>query len=109
MKSLVVGLFVIFASVAAVSANSISVTVDGTTYACTPGAGQVDCDKKVVLLVEKLNLCTNDGYGAMSCIDKIWPGFKSANPTCIEEGASYCLNKCKAGGYSVMQCLDKCQ
>lgn len=110
MKNLVVSFAIVFAAVSAFAVNSISVNVDGVNYACTPGADSaVDCEAKVSVLVYKLNVCSGGGYGAMTCIDKVWPSFKTANPSCVEEGSRVCIERCQTGGYSAITCLDKCQ
>lgn len=109
MKNLMVALVIVFAGLSAFAVNSVSVTVDGQSYACTPGGDTVDCQAKVAFMKNKMDLCSSGGYGAMTCIDKVWPNFKTANPSCVEEGAAICLDLCRSGGYGALQCLDKCQ
>lgn len=89
-------------------AKDISVTVDGTVYACSgqPTAAS-ECSEAAKGFALQLQYCDMTYTGGY-CADKYWPVYKQTHPNCLYQGMPSCLEYCDmtyTGGY----CAEKCQ
>lgn len=92
-------------------ASNVSVNVNGEVYSCSADGSSVDgCSSKASSLKKRLSLC-NKEQGVAWCIQTMWPKFKDANGSCVEEGSEVCMDVCVNGNnpQGAAWCSQGCQ
>jgi len=87
--------------------DSVTITPNVTTQVTCGPNGNNDCNAAVDTLRTRLNACEQN-FSAVQCLDKYWPAFRTAHPTCIDNALNLCLTTCEQN-LSSAQCADKCQ
>lgn len=120
MKNLLVSILLVFVSAQAFSAElrlssgeSATIQANQTTrVSCEGGNGggssPASCEQAVDGLKQLLEACRSGGYPGSACMEKYWPGFKQASPTCAYSAISICIEACRSGGFNPSTCAEKC-
>ena len=78
-----------------------------TTVTC--GGTGANCTTSIRNLMSKFQYCQSSGVNRIEeCLMDIWPKFKKASPSCIEDAYSTCLEFCKQDPFG-LECLKLCQ
>ncbi len=107
MKTLIALSLVLIGFSASAQPTNISVNVDGVVYSCTPGGSVDNCASKAANLVNQFESCDRH-MSADYCLKNFWPTYKSHNPSCLDEGASACVDYCQKH-MSYDFCLNTCK
>lgn len=84
--------------------TSTTVSCNATDGGNNPHVG--DCHGAGAAFLKSMEACYRSFSGG-TCVDKLWPKYKAANPNCVYAGIETCLEYCEKSSSSGT-CAEKC-
>jgi hypothetical protein len=89
--------------------ESTTISANTPTTVTCGSVSDTNCSFELDNLKTQFQYCKNVGTNSIQdCLVKIWPKFKQANPSCIEDAYGPCLSFCAEDPIGI-DCLKLCE